>query len=391
MAFPDMKRIARFGSLPGRVAPLLRLWGYGRLFLPLVGMAYAAGILSYLFVWLVDPFSLRSGGASVRLLDRPYADEFIRRIVSVAAHDGADLIVLGGSTTMAFTPAMLREAFPEARHPVNLSVVGLSAGELRALMRRIETSKTVKRVIVTLDFSLIAGLAWFPQTQALRYYEPPWHDPVPEFEMGAIPSAIQVLRTGVLDNKKWRRFNEERPDFMRYAVVAGTYEPSLTKLKQGVETSRAWVTTGMPDKPCGSMTAIRDVVMPFSKRMVARGIAVDLFLPPYSLAVYSDWTANFPDGYFFSGKGAVWSNLISLRWCAVQAADGIPNLRVHGFDTDFALTGDLKRYLDSSHIVDLDTYRQLLKRVARGDFVLTAAAWPAYEAALKKAVQSFSP
>jgi len=38
----------------------------------------------------------------------PYIDRMATKLVSVAARNGADLVVVGGSTEMGFTPAMLR-------------------------------------------------------------------------------------------------------------------------------------------------------------------------------------------------------------------------------------------------------------------------------------------
>ena len=82
---------------------------------------------------------------------------------------------------------------------------------------------------------------------------------------------------------------------------------------------------------------------------------------------------------------------MALKRCTVLAADELPNVRVHAFDTDFSLTRNLNLYYDSSHIYDPEGYRDILRRVARGDHVLRAADWPGFEATLRQAIVEFRP
>ena len=369
--------------------PRARLSGRGDLFLPILGTLYALGVLGFVFVWLVDPYDLRSVGASVRFAGTTYADSAVPKLVSVAAHDGTDLVVVGGSTSMAITPAMLREAFPEAARPVNLSFVSIRADQLAIVLKRLETSRTLKRIIINVEFTFNRDIEWIPRVTETRYYANAWHDPVPEFGSEAIWMAVEVLKTGVLDNPAWRRRTPDLPDFM-YDWPPLTKRPdAITKLAQATDESRAWV-TGAPGISCQDVPILRKKLIPFLQRMTARGVAVDLLLPPYSLALYADWSLNYR-GHWFPGKGNVYANLMGLKRCTVQAVEEMADVHVHGFDTDFSITRDLGRYYDSSHIWDLESYRAILRRMARGDTVLTAARWPQYEATLKKAIEEFRP
>jgi hypothetical protein len=134
--------------------------------------------------------------------------------------------------------------------------------------------------------------------------------------------------------------------------------------------------------------------MAAAKRIAARGVAVDVLMPPYSLGLYADWSVRHSQpgvAQVFPTPGSVFSKLVSLRRCAVQAMDGVPNVRVFGFDTDASVTGDLSLYRDTSHLLRPQAYRSLLDRMARGDSVVSWAAWPAYEAQLRQEVQTYRP
>jgi hypothetical protein len=355
----------------------------------MLGTLYAAAALSYAFVFLVDPYDLRAGGVRVRLADTTYADAIVPRLVSVAARDGSDLILVGASTSMAITPAMLREAFPDAERPVNLSFVSMRAPQLATVLERIETSTTLRRVIVNVEFTFNRDIEWISPVSETRYYASAWHDPVPEFGADAVATAFTVLETGVVDRPEWRRRHPDRPDFMFVRKPLVQRPGAVAHLAAAADASRSWVTSA-PEIDCGEVPVLRKTLVPFLRRMSARGVPVDLLLPPYSLAVYSEWSLNYR-GKWFPGRGSVYANLMALKRCTVLAADGLPNVRVHAFDTDFELTRNLALYYDSSHIYEPGRYRYILHRVARGDAVLRAADWPRFEATLRKAIEEFGP
>jgi hypothetical protein len=238
-----------------------------------------------------------------------------------------------------------------------------------------------------MEFTYNRDIDWIQRVAETRYYANAWHDPVPEFGTEAIGMAQQVLKTGVLDKPEWRRQSPDMPDFMHDRLPLAKRPEAMAKLARAVEDSRGWVTSA-PDMPCSAVPVLGKTLLPFLERMAARGVSVDLLLPPYSLALYADWSLNYR-GNWFPGKGSVYANLMALKRCTVLAVEGKTHVRVHGFDTDFTITRDLTRYFDSSHIQDRETYRTILARMARGDALVTAATWPAYEQSLKAAIQAF--
>src|ERR1700722_959799 len=87
----------------------------------LVVLAWASALACYGFIWAADPYELRFLRPGERLADHAYPDVVVPRLIPAAADEGADVVVVGGSTVLGFTPAMLHAAFPEAKNPINLS------------------------------------------------------------------------------------------------------------------------------------------------------------------------------------------------------------------------------------------------------------------------------
>src|SRR5262249_53469440 len=94
---------------------------------PLLWMV--AGVVG--LFWLVagvcaagDPFGVYPWGARPRLLHADYPPDTVPYIVDVVAKDPAiDTILVGGSTSVDFTPEMMM-AIPGAKNPFNLSYEG---------------------------------------------------------------------------------------------------------------------------------------------------------------------------------------------------------------------------------------------------------------------------
>ena len=360
-----------------------------RLFLPIVGAVYAAAAACYAAVWAIDPYDLRPWGAAARLADHSYPEAIVPRLVALAANDGTDLVLFGGSTARGYTPGMLREAFPDSARPVNLSFSAPRSDEFATVLDVLSRSRTVKRVILSLDYTLIKDTPWSSRLLDQRFYTLPWHDPVPEFDLPAVDLSLRVLATGILDRAEWMPPQPDRIDVHQHASLPE--RPALQrKVEQALEASRSWVASA-PAVPCDAMPELRSVVLPFVKRMAERGVTVDLLAPPLSLALYADWSVNYPETKFFPGRGAIFARFMAIRRCAIEMVAGLPNVRVHVFDADLSITGDLRRYYDASHLKDYEAYREILARIAARERVATPATWPQIEAAIRRAVTEFAP
>jgi hypothetical protein len=362
----------------------------GAKFLPIIGGLYIAAMISYAFVWLVDPYNLRAGGIDVKLADHPYIDRVVPLIFYVAANSGTDLVVIGGSTSVNYSTSMLKDAFPEAKKPLNLSFLAPRASDFQIVFDRVKTFTSLKRVILNIEWTYIKDLRGYGIPRDFRYYTHSWFEPVPEFNAEAVLLSANVMRTGVLDLPFWNWTNPNRPNIWLNRRTVAETPASLEKLTRAADISRKYIGEA-PLIPCERMPHLADTLLPFVTQMAEQGILVDLLMPPYSLALYTDWNVNAPLSSFFPGNGAPFANFASLRRCVVEMTSGLPNVRVHAFDNDVAITGDLSRYVDSAHILDRETSRQILLGIARGDATLDIDTLGEFDANLRDKIERFRP
>lgn len=353
-----------------------------RMFLPAVALVWSLAVACYAFVWVVDPYELRSSRPSETLADHPYPQEVTTRLASVVSHSGVDVVIIGASTAMGYTPAMMRAAFRDARRPFNLAY-GCSDGEdLALILPRLETSGTLKRVIVSLDATLVSNCGTTRSPLDRRYYATSWYDPAPEFSLEALGLAGRVAAGGDLDAPDWRPDVPDQVGLMTGMPPMTTRPELMLRAARYVRLARGAVTRGAPFA-CERIPALNEVLLPFIRRMAARGVTIDILSPPYSLAIYAEWTVNrnpFP--------GPPFATAMALRRCALEGTAGVPNVYFHAFDTDLPLTENLALYRDVGHIRDYGAYVTILKHIAARDHVLTPGQWPTFEARLKQDVDA---
>lgn len=355
-------------------------------FLAPVAFVVVVALLSYEFVWIADPYELRFTRNAEKLADHPYPVEVVPRLVSVAANGGTDMVIVGASTALGYTPNMMRAAFPDVRHPANLAFACASPEDFALVLQRLERSRTLKRVIISLDVSLIADCVG-QTTRALdpRYFVQSWSDPVPEFNLQSVVLSERVLRTGVLDLDAWRPLADDRVPWITTAPPLTTDPVYLARIRHFVASARGRATAGAA-LPCSAVPSLRTTIVPFIRRMTARGLKVDLLAPPLSLPVYSEWTV-----VWTPFKAPPFASVMALQRCAVQMTAGVPNVRFDSVDTDPAIVGDLHLYRDTEHVGDVDTFRHILRLIASGQARVTAADWPQHEATLKREIDTYSP
>ncbi len=387
--------MTRFSQILDRIiaspfaARLARVSGGGRAFLPILAALWAAAIMLYVFVGIADPYRLRFSRAPAVLADHLYPVGVAPRLASVVSAGGVDLLVLGASTAMGYTPTMLREAYRDVRKPFNFTYACASAHDFDLLAPIFLRSTTLKRVVLNLDITLVKPCETEDMT-VRRYYSIGPFNLEPEFNLESVNLSLRSLATGVLDLPRWR---PKRGDLMEYHT-----RPSILASKVGMDTirraaefSRSWVTSGKRVE-CDALPTLRAQVLPFVRTLAGRGVAVDIVFPPYSLAFYSEETVIKANAIRqFPGQGALFANFMAVRRCTLEMIDGLDQVRAHEFSTDLALTGDLSHYVDVAHLRGYETYRTLLQRIARGEGVITAAEWPATEARIKQAVDQFKP
>jgi hypothetical protein len=361
-----------------------------RCFLPIIATAYLAFVGSYLFVWAADPYSLRGFNSIGVLSDRPYKDEVVIRLVSIAARDGSDLAVVGGSTSLGFTSEHLREAFPSIKKPINLAFSAPRVDELITVLEKLESSLTLKHLIIAIDWTWLRPHL-LGKRREIKFHSPAaWNSPVPEFHTESVVTAARLMRTRSIDQSSWFRGGADQPAWLPDTKPVSENSDYMTKLRVAAKDSRSIVTTHQPVS-CMSLSGLTDRLTPVVKRFAARGVFIDLYFPPYSLAVFSEWTFNPPPGGPLDIGGSVFSSLMTLRRCTLELLGHHKNVRISAFETDFSITANLQNYTDSAHLRRVETYRALLLQMTNSLSTLTKEKWLKFEAELKKAIDDFTP
>jgi hypothetical protein len=142
-------------------------------------------------------------------------------------------------------------------------------------------------------------------------------------------------------------------------------------------------------KNCDDLVSLNGFLLPSAKYFSSRGIDVDILVPPYSLLAYADWyvkkwnvTGGTPSSAF--------NDLMLLRKCTVYGVNGLASVRVHAFDEDDSLVGDLSNYRNPTHLENRSAYEKILKGIAAGTHVLTPENWPDYQRTLAARVAAFT-
>jgi hypothetical protein len=272
----------------------------------------------------------------------------------------------------------MRLAFPEARRPFNLAYSCADWRDLGLILPRLERSTSLKRVIISLDWTLVASCATSPLDA--HYYS---YDPVPDFSLEGLRLSRRIAAGGILDEPAWRPEVPDRADRMTDMPAMTTYPDTMLEVARYLETARGRATLGAPVS-CDDIPVVKTLLAPFIRRMAARGVTIDLLSPPYSLAIYYEWTAGpkpFP--------GPPFPTAMAIRRCVLEQTAGLPNVYFHAFDADLQLTDNLSLYKDYGHITGYNLYLAVLKHIEARDHVLTLGQWPAYEARLRRDVDMF--
>jgi hypothetical protein len=319
----------------------------------------------------------------VRLADHAYPENVVPRLFGVAGAEGADVVVLGASSARGYTPAMIASAFPGAQRPVNLAYGCATADDFRTVLPRLEASPHLKRVIFSLDFTLMWPCIAHVTPLDQRYYTLPWNEPVPEFGAQALDLSARTLTTGVLDLPEWRQQLPGRVDNITDLAPMTRSPAALAEVNENLDWMHGEIASA-GHVSCDAIPALRTLVVPFVQRMSRRGVAVDILAPPNSLAYYTNPHSGHPPGETFA-------YVMALRRCTLAMTAGLPNVRFHFFDADPSITSQLANYGDIAHICSPSVDLAILRHIAAGDHVLTPAKWPAAEAELRRQLTSFRP
>jgi len=370
---------------------------------------FVVGIIYWSYIF-IDPYGL-IWGAPPRLNDKPYPDNVRARLLRAVETENFDMVLIGGSTVMSITPAMMKASFDEISRPFNFSYGVPLPADLKYILGRLAKTKNIKRIIVAVDYSLVSPLdqmsVFFPikNYTSSQFNPQSWFRLARSFNWQNADGALNLLRTGTL-SFSWQNSNEW-PEFMRRELTAFTGvewsdfahgegdisnpRPSAvqSRFRDAVDRYRDIV-----DAPagigCTEVPAATHVLRPFAQEAARHGIKVDAFFPPYATVAYYDWLS--PKSFLaLPRRTAIFDQLLTLKRCVVEALDGIPNVAVSAFDNEDWITSNIYTYYDTSHIIRKSVYRYILEKIEARSHVLTVTNFNEFESRFRNRVRNYTP
>jgi len=366
-----LRRIVRFGS---------------RYYLPVLALPLMAGLLGYWVIVVVDPYDLRTTGLSPRLADHRYPDREWPRLIRALTSEPHELVMLGGSTTMAISPAMMQSAFPELRNPVNLSYIAPRSLDLADVLKRVGAMKGLRHVILVMDFTLLERR---PHRSAfgedmVNLSKTSWSRGG-DFSLATALASVHRLVFGTYDLPAWSRL--EVPEFMLGARPVTGSSASMARFRQSVLRHRedVFAKSGLS---CEQIPFLRNVLAPFLSELGSKGVAIDLVFPPIPYILHYDWIDHGPPGNIML-PGPVFDQFLVFKRCVVETRNrsGSSAARVIALDVNDNLSGDLNQYMDNAHLLNAEAYVTTLRMIANGEQTLSSDTMAEYEIGLRAKVE----
>ena len=353
-----------------------------RFYLPLILAPFILGAAGYWLIVLVDPYDLRPGGLAPRIADHRYPDLEWPKLIRAVTGEPRDVVLLGGSTTMAVTKAMMLEAYPDAQTPVNLSYIAPRPLDLADALGWVSRTPGLKRVVLIMDFSLMErrGLRSAAGNTLANMATTSWSHGGDFAPVTAVASFNRIAR-GVYDMPAWSNMTE--PGFMVGTAPVTTSVGTMRRVHRAIESHQSDVFNPAP-LTCEEIPFTREVLTPFLRKMAAQGVAVDMVFPPIPYVVYYDWIEN-PPRFDILLPGPVFHQFMVYKRCVIATREAIGGLqaRVISLDTNDAISGNLRLYMDSVHLLDPQAYRDITLMMAAGDESLTSVNIDGHEKRLR--------
>lgn len=329
-------------------------------FILVSGLFLLAYWLVAAFVFITDPYDLRPWGARVTVPAHLVTPETRLLAMAVGRSRDFDLVMIGSSTAISYTPDQIKAAFPDAGRPVNFSYDSGRPGDRSFITDSVARYSNAKRVVLWID--------WFYLVQADAVVEgwPEYlfdQDVANDLRM-VNPKAIEAS-IGVLNGRPPVENSE------RYAEWAGRWRQQYLSyqtprnMKVVMDEYRASVGTLRRDqgRGCEAYETL-DRLVPALRTMSERGKSVDLVLPAYSVLFYGSQLGTI--GYDFS-------SLMAFRRCLAQATSGLSGVSIWALDSDIGMITDLGNYKDPGHLYPPQALQSALAGIGDPRYRLTPA------------------
>jgi hypothetical protein len=351
----------------------------------LVLLPWLCAIMAYWIIVAVDPFHLRHDGPVFRLGDNRYPDTEWPYMIYLATLQSHDVVLLAGSTAMPITTDMMQEAFPGARSPINLSYLAPRPLDMPQILPRIAHMAGLKRVILFMDWTLLdSGPYRSPTGQIWESLAKTNWSHSADFSIANALGSLHAVRSGTYELPIWYR--HPVPDFMLRGTPVTEHADVMKQFREAAQ-RHADDVFAKSTLTCRKIPYVQTVLVPFMTEMANKHIAVDLVFPAIPYVLYYYWIEHRND-FNILLPGPLFDQFMVFKRCVVAARDqvGVDSNRIIAIDTDDAMSGDLRRYVDSIHLIDPEAYRTELRMIADGDETITSANIDRREADLRSKV-----
>jgi hypothetical protein len=364
--------------------------GNSRGYAGLVLLPWLFGLMAYWIIVAIDPYELRRAHPPYQLAEHRYPDDEWTRLLNVVTSEPHDAILLGGSTAMAIDQSLLREAFPGALNPVNLSYVAPRPPDMPLILPKIARIPGLKHIVLFMDFTLMEkGQRRSPSGDIWKSFRDTDWSHGGDFGLTTALASLHAVANGTYDLNMWSAI--ALPDYM---IGGAPLTQSFTAIQRFKETLRShgddvFASSGLS---CGQIPYLKSVLEPFPQQMTNRHIAVDLVFPPVPYVLYYDWMDHRPPSHDALIDGPVFDQFMTFEKCVVATIDplGAKDIRVLALDANDKLSGDLGHYFDTLHLIDPAAYQLEAHMIANGDGQITSANFEQHEAELRAKVSRWA-
>ena len=316
----------------------------------------------------IDPYDLYPWGVRVKLRSN-FDPDHAEYLGWMAARDKqADVIIVGASTAQLYTPDVIRATFPEARSVWNLSYRGVRPTDRDQLLRFLAEHANARRMIVMLDYFYSANPEIrSPEFPSFLYDTNPFND------LRVINSQLPGVMRSTF--KSGAPFATGKPVEQR--LIKNLAEQYATNSQPAVrdhwrtviERRRRDVDRPAERTSCSELVPLDKQLIPVVRELAARGVQVDIYLPPYSPLMYFmfvDDANHVP----IAGSSFLEDQLL-LRRCVVTETANIPLTAVWAPDRDLGLISNIDNFRDPAHLAWTGSAQATLKAIGNPSYRLT--------------------
>jgi hypothetical protein len=282
------------------------------------------------FVWRVDPF--QQYHLASRYPPRYYSLHHRYINPGLAKHQAYDTVISGSSIMESTRNSVVARLCGGAA--VNLSMPAMSASEQRLMLETALASRSVRRVIMVLDFNEFAGAPDERQDVA---------GPLPTYlyDRNPLNDLPYLLSWNVL-LRSWRIVTGDRSERYTSDPDAPWYWGDLKRfgrdeVLRGLDLKNLNARFQQPQRTLAGMRAsFERNLLPLLRAHPQTQF--DLVWPPYSILVWVD----------FAQRDQLDVSLAFKRY-VYEATRGLPNVAITDLQSERSITHDLDRYTDLYH------------------------------------------